>query len=114
MLLRLSIAAVFLFAQLSLSWASGVPMTAAAHGEHSGEAAHATGHFHPDSAAEDDAAHDSHDDCDCSLECHVCAMTLPSMVYVPLRIASFYEPAEPPQSVPPGTTAHPYRPPANS
>jgi hypothetical protein len=112
MLIRISIAVVFLVAQLSLSWASGAVMDM-----DRGDAANVAAHAHVQSGdvVADDPSHgESHDDCNCSVECQVCAMTLPSFALVSAYTAPPYEPTFVPRSLPPGTVAHPYRPPANS
>lgn len=118
MLFRVSIAAIFLITQLSLSWASGMLMDA----EMNMGAGKADGvvHVHAetgDVVADSEVyltAHESHDDCDCNVDCQLCALTLPSVVQLLVEATPMFEPSAVPRSMPPGTTAHPYRPPANS
>ncbi len=118
MLFRVSIAAIFLITQLSLSWASGMLMDAEMN-MGTGKAEGVT-HVHAetgDVVADSEVyltAHESHDDCDCNVDCQVCALTLPSVVQLLVGAIPMFDPSAVPRSMPPGTTAHPYRPPANS
>jgi len=115
MIFRISIAAVFLFAQLSLSWAAGPVMDMGM--DMGGDMEHVATHAHAQSGdvkADEPSHAESHEDCDCNVECQVSAMTLPALVLVSAYAAPPCHPAFVAVSLPPGTVAHPYRPPASS
>jgi len=115
MYLRISIAVVFLFAQLSLSWAAGPVMDMGM--EMGGDTEHVATHAHAQSGdvVADAPSHaESHEDCDCNVECQVSAMTLPALVLISAYAAPQHHPAFVARSLPPGTAALPYRPPSNS
>lgn len=112
MLFRLFIAAVFLFAQLSLSWASGVSVHSGANADSGGDTVVQAAHAHaPDSTSASGETHQFHDAGGCNADCHICVLVLPSVARVAGIAAPMFENIVVLSAMPPGMVSHPYRPP---